>query len=354
MDRVVYKNCGEEIIAELLTEEDEFLRRVHHRLPSLFAAKTGEFSAEEIRSQFNDLLTQENPNWLNVFLQATFFDPQWLYEDGFAFLHRGDSTLPEDSYHNLIALWTKVCIHSLGIAHDPIIGRLLPQGRARRFASWPLVEICFGSGIRKAGGPTAERMQFMSTSIQSAFSRLQHSSSPPQLVVVGGGFDAGSLRDNVPSGTISFELDLADVIETKRKMLERYAVEFPDGAQRVPTLASVNLLHHVPSDILRTLPLWTARSPTVFVIEAVLSYLPVERRRAVLHDVAELMSQCTRAVLVLWDELEDLGDAGPEDPVDYANEVLYLSRLSAVSLAAPKKPFVMCLAEINTSSKGRT
>ncbi len=344
MDR---QKCGEQIIAEFLTEDDEFLRRVHQRLPSLFSdAGTAELSAEEIRSQLNNMPTQVDPSWLNIFLQATFFDPRWLYGDGFAFLHRGDTIMPADSHHNLIAMWTKACIHALGLAHDPTIGRLLPQGRARRFASLPLVETCFGPGIRKAGGPTAERMQFMSTSLQSAFSRLHRSSSPPQLVVVGGGFDAGSLRDHIPSGTTSFELDLSEVIEPKRRMLERYAAEFPDEAQRLPTLADIDLLHNVPSDTLPSLRRWNARTPTVFVIEAVLSYLPSERRGAVLHDVADLMSQCTSAMLVLWDELEDLGTAGAEDPVIYANEALSLLGLTAVTLVAPKRQFVMCLAEV--------
>jgi hypothetical protein len=345
------RSNGEQIIAEFMTEDDDYLRRLHQRLSSLFsdANKTATLSAEEIRSQLNDLPTRDNPRWLNDFLRATFYDPRWLYGDGFAFLHRGDTALPADTHHNLIALWTKVCIHALGLANDPTIGRLLPRGRARRFASLPLVECCFGPGIRKAGGPTAERMQFMSTSLQSAFSRLAtqcNLSSPPQMVVVGGGFDAGSLRDHIPSGTNSFELDLPEVVEAKIRMLQRYSAEFPDEAQRVPTLAGINLLHSVPSEILQSLVGWDSKAPKVFVIEAVLSYLPSKRRGAILRDVACLMNQCASATLVLWDELEDLGHTAAEDPVVYANEALNLLGLTALTLVTPKKQFAMCLAEI--------
>ena len=152
IERQQMRSNGEQIIAEFMTEDDDFLGRVHQRLSSLFTDdtnKTTTLSAEEIRSQLNDLRTRDDPRWLNDFLLATFFDPRWLYGDGFAFLHRGDTAVPADSHHNLIALWTKVCIHALGMANDPTIGRLLPQGRARRFASLPLVECCFGPGIRK-------------------------------------------------------------------------------------------------------------------------------------------------------------------------------------------------------------
>jgi len=345
------RSNGEQIIAEFMTEDDDFLWRLHQRLSSsLFsdAHKTATLSAtaEEIRSQLNDLSTRDDPRWLNDFLLATFHDPRWLYEDGFAFLHRGDTALPADTHHNLIALWTKVCIHALGLANDPTIGRLLPRGRARRFASLPLVECCFGPGIRQAGGPTAERMQFMSASIQSAFSRLATQSYLPQMVVVGGGFDAGSLRDHIPSGTKSFELDLPEVVAAKARMLQRYSAEFPHEAQRVPTLAGINLLHSVPSEILPSLAGWDAKAPKVFVIEAVLSYLPSERRGAILRDVACLMNQCASATLVLWDELEDLGHTSAEDPVVYANEALNLLGLTALTLVTPKKQFAMCLAEI--------
>jgi hypothetical protein len=290
----ILEDCAKQIITEFLTEDDEFLSRVYLRL----YPQTTPLSPNEIRSHLNALPTKE-------ILQATFFNPSWLYGDGFAFLHRNDTAVPADSYHNLIAMWTKACIHALGMADDPFIGRLLPPGRARRFTSIPFVEICFGNGIRAAGGPTAERMKFMSSSYKSAFARIQQNGliSSQQLVVVGGGFDAGSLRDNVPSGTKSFELDLPSVVECKHRMLERYALEFPSEVDRVATLAQIDLLQSVPSDVLQPLqvPDWSPTLPTIFVIEAVLSYLPSERRDAVLRDIVGLMKQCTNAELILWD-----------------------------------------------------
>ncbi len=102
----------------------------------------------------------------------------------------------------------------------------------------------------------------------------------------------------------------------------------------------------MPSEILQSLVGWDSKAPKVFVIEAVLSYLPSERRGAILRDVACLMNHCERAILVLWDELEDLGHTGAEDPVVYANEALNLLGLTALTLVTPKKQFAMCLAEI--------
>jgi len=330
-------DCGDGIISELLTEDDEFVRSLHQKLfPSTQATS---LTSDEIRSQLKEVATQ--PGRLRELLQVTFFNPSWLYKEGFLFLHRTDTAVPADSHHNLVALWTKACLHGLGMVDDPIIGRLLPPGRARRFASMPLVEVCFGPGIRAAGGPTAERMSFMSASRTSAFGRLQQPQR--QLLVVGGGFDAGSLRPDVPAGTSSFELDLASVVECKRKILERYVAEFPDEAHRVPSLAAIDLIQNVPSDSLPEL--WVPPLPTVIVIEAVLSYLPSERRAAVLQDVVCLMKQSEHAVLVLWDQLPDVVTTS-DDPVIHATEALALFGLSVETAKTPKKGFVMCLAEI--------
>jgi len=331
-------DCGEYIISELLTEDDQFVHSLYQKLfPS--TTQTTPLTSSDIRSQLKDIPTQ--PGRLRELLQVTFFTPSWLYKEGFLFLHRDDTAVPADSHHNLVALWTKCCLHGLGMVDDPIIQRLLPPGRARRFASMPLVEVCFGLGIRAAGGPTAERMRFMSASRTSAFSRLQQPQR--QLLVVGGGFDAGALRPDVPAGTSSFELDLASVVECKRKILARYISEFPDEAHRVPSLTAIDLLQNVPSDSLPES--WLSSLPTVIVIEAVLSYLPSERRAAVLQDVSCLMRQSEQAVLVLWDQLPDVVTSS-EDPVIHATEVLGLHGLSVETAVTPKKGFVMCLAEI--------
>ena len=66
----------------------------------------------------------------------------------------------------------------------------------------------------------------------------------------------------------------------------------------------------------------------------------------VLRDVTLLMKQCTGAVLILWDELPDLGSAGSDDPVVYATQALTLLGLHALGtpIQTPKKQFVMCTA----------
>ncbi len=120
IERKQMKSNGEQIIAEFMTEDDDFLRRLHQRLSSLFSDvnKTATLSAEEIRSHLNDLPTRDDPRWLNDFLLATFYDPRWLYGDGFAFLHRGDTALPADTHHNLIALCISCLRHFNRLSQD--------------------------------------------------------------------------------------------------------------------------------------------------------------------------------------------------------------------------------------------
>lgn len=198
---------------------------------------------------------------------------------------------------------------------------MLPPGRARKFASQPLVELCFGVGILAAGGPSVERMNFMQASVRAAFvevathaERTQRQKTQPQLVVVGGGFDSLSSRDFLPTGTVGFELDLPveldlpAVVACKRRMLDRYAAEFPAEAHRMPRVEAVNLVEERPSEALARLPTWTSSEPTVFVIEAVMFYLSEDRRRVVMEDVSRLMWRCSFAALVIWDALPDNTD----------------------------------------------
>lgn len=353
-------------LAEDCRSDDAFLRRLCAKaLPDVDSSSV---DSKTLMAQFQALFDEGKTAG---FLKTTFYDPKWLYKDGFEFLHRGDTAVPADSHHNLIAMWTKVCIHALGMGDDPVIGLMLPPGRARKFASQPLVDLCFGAGIRAAGGPTVERMNFMQASVRAAFvevathaERTQRKKTQPQLVVVGGGFDSLPLRDFLPTGTAGFELDLPAVVACKRRMLHRYAAEFPAEAHRVPRVEAVDLMEERPSEALARLPTWSSSEPTVFVIEAVMFYLSEERRRVVMEDVSRLMRQCSFAALVIWDELPDNTDCdsadfdSKEDCEDVVSPAIAFARkaldswgLEATVLEAPNKGFAMALAIIRESSR---
>ncbi|KAI9026346.1 S-adenosyl-L-methionine-dependent methyltransferase [Hyaloraphidium curvatum] len=291
-------------------------------------------------------------------LRATFHNPSWLFSSGLAFLHAGDNAAPADAHHNLVALWTKNCILALGMLPDPapyrLLTHMLPPGRARRFVSPPLVDPLFGPGTRAAGRPTAERMAFVTARLEQALGTMPP--GPRQIAVVGGGFEVIPLRAaEMSPGIRGFELDLPHVVRAKALALRRLAEELSLDPGSMPVLIGADLLEHTPAEALLLPPfvapvfpgsrqhVWDPRVPTLFLVEAVLMYLPPPRGAEILRSLASAVAAAPGSALIMWDHIATDAKEG-EGMVEAARRAIEGLGLRAVHVEAGMEGFAAALA----------
>lgn len=305
---------------------------------------------------------------LEACLASTFHSPTWLFSSGLRFLHSNDPAAPLDVHHNLIALWTKNCICSLGMldldteekeARKRLLLHMLPAGRARRFLSLPLVQPVFGPGTRKAGQPTADRMAFMANGLANALHEMPSNRSR-QLVVIGSGFDPISLRAaQLALGIKAFEMDLPNVVQNKAAMLKRLGEELGEfGVDAMPTLIPIDLLQTDPIEALVNASLtsisiaaapdtsalkWNPNIPSLIVIEAVLGYLPDPFKKSILESVARAINKTPGSGLLIWDSIYSEPKEG-EGPEETSRRTLEELGLRVVEIRSEVQGFVMARA----------
>ena len=203
-------------------------------------------------------------------------------------LHAFDRCNAKDSFVNLYVLWWKAIAgnrvgsrtYDGGFAHD-----LLPS-LTRAIVAFPLCYLYPDLHHQNVAMRTLYLDQALRKSIEST------DLSPPNstcVVILGGGFDARSLRfaQNPKYKNVRFfEFDLPQVIEQKRKMLSRFIRRRPKvNLSSLPTLVPVDLnnINNLRSELERLcISSESLGSHIIFVSEAVLLYLEQENLPKVL------------------------------------------------------------------------
>lgn len=141
-----------------------------------------------------------------------------------------------------------------------------PNDRVRAMARWIVARTVFLDGLLAAAGEAGCR----------------------QTVLLGAGFDTRAYRLPWPPGARLFELDSADVLDSKAKVLAQQAAQ--PACDRVP----------VPCDLREDWPGalvaagFTPAQPTVWIAEGLLVYLDWEQVQGLIADLTELSAPGSR------------------------------------------------------------
>ena len=187
-----------------------------------------------------------------------------------------------ESFKNLRVLWTRALLNARKEIDDPIAYRMLPRGTRKLVSRFPS-KLIFRGPVRKKLSWIKDRTEF----IDAAASKwMEGCSTPGQVVIIGAGYDTRAARFSPLNPNLKFfELDLPEVIETKAML---YAKTFR-GEKSPSTLISHDLTSS--SSIFDALPpSFSKELPTLFIIEAVMFYLPPPSINNLLSSVFSLPS----------------------------------------------------------------
>ena len=198
-------------------------------------------------------------------------------------LHLFDKYVPSDTCFNLAVLWWKA------IGGDKVAFDLLPS-LSRNIVRWPL-RLLFP---RLHHQNVALRTKFLDKALleEEGYRSKQEKVA---VISLGAGFDTRSIRflngmvkgDVTGAGMDFFELDLPEVIEQKRGLLERYSQRQPKHV--LPSLVEANLndLRSVANALeksvfqdegeARTVPGGGGYQKIILMVEAVLMYMEREK-----------------------------------------------------------------------------
>jgi len=201
-----------------------------------------------------------------------------------------------ESYKNLRVLWVRALLNSRKEIVDPVAYTMLPRGTRHVVSRFPS-KLIFRGPVRKKLSWIKERTEF----IDAAAERwIEENPKDSQVVIVGAGYDTRAARISKLNPDLKFyEIDLPEVVETKAKL---YAQTFR-GQKSPSTLISHDLKS--PTPLLSVLPPAFDKSlPTLFIIEAVMFYLPPPSITNLLKEVFSL-PQPSRTIIV--DNLAKVG-----------------------------------------------
>jgi O-methyltransferase involved in polyketide biosynthesis len=202
-------------------------------------------------------------------------------------LHRWDACAPTDTNVNLWVCWLKAIAGNRrrgcsdgGLAYD-----LLPSV-TRRVVARPLARLYPRLHHQNVAMRTAYLDQAVERELASAAGRNA------TIVVLGAGFDARALRlESGPARSAAWaEIDLPHVVEQKRRLLGRLVKRRPALDRRVAAIshhpANLTIASEARAALRAALAASTPGGHVIFVIEALLIYLPPEA-------AATLLSACT-------------------------------------------------------------
>ncbi|KJK55557.1 class I SAM-dependent methyltransferase [Saccharothrix sp. ST-888] len=142
---------------------------------------------------------------------------------------------------------------------------------------------------RYAGAGTVEFLAIRTTYLDRAIRRAVGEQGIRQVVFLATGMDTRPYRLPWPEGVTVFELDRPALLEAKAQLLEEADAELPAGVTRHPI--AVDLAGEW-SDSLRAAG-WQERTPTLWVVEGLLFFLPEDAVRRLLTTVASLSAPGT-------------------------------------------------------------
>ena len=217
-----------------------------------------------------------------------------LHSKTLPILHYFDKCAPNDTFVNLSVLWWKAIsgnrrynklLYDKGVAYD-----LLPSF-TRFIVAFPLCYLY--PNLHHAN--VAIRTVFLDNRLNEELSQLDNDNNV-MVVVLGGGFDTRALRylnqryRNFNSIDF-YEIDLPEVVQQKKNMLDRFVKRRGSDA-RVPKLLPANL-NDIDSLKQQLKTIYSSVSelnrPTrfIFMAEAVLMYLQPEKSMLVLKSCKE-------------------------------------------------------------------
>ncbi|MDH6129551.1 SAM-dependent methyltransferase [Kitasatospora sp. GP82] len=140
---------------------------------------------------------------------------------------------------------------------------------------------------RYAGAGTVEFLAIRTAYLDGAIKKAVAEQGVRQVVFLATGMDTRPYRLPWPEGVTVYELDRPALLETKARMLDEAAAELPTGVTRHPI--AVDLAGEW-SCALRAAG-WQEETPTLWVVEGLLFFLPEDAVRRLLTTVGSLSAR---------------------------------------------------------------
>lgn len=211
-------------------------------------------------------------------------------------LHAMDPIKPSNTCVNLQILWLKALAGAQGSTDDYVSYRMLPK-KSRWIISRPFcwlfppwhsetvarrtrfIDEALGGMLDEAGAAGAD------TGDSPLAAAAAASSSPRiHMITLGAGFDTRAMWQVGRECTTWIDVDLPQVIEQKRQMLQRLARRRPELAPRIPGMQGADLSTRSGRAVVRRAAASApAGSQPVILCEALLMYLPDRCARALLR-----------------------------------------------------------------------
>jgi hypothetical protein len=228
--------------------------------------------------------------------------PRWVWQTAWnvgrsamPVLHRWDDCAPTDTNVNLWVCWLKAIAGNgrRGGADGGLAYDLLPPG-TRRVVCRPLARLY----PRLHHQNVAMRTAFLDQAVERELERTPARTprAPATVVSLGAGFDVRALRlgSELAAEARWVEIDLPHVVEQKRRLYRRLGRRRPHLADRIDGIAhhaaNLTLADKARSALRSSLARGTGEeggAPVIFVVEALLIYLPTAAAAALLAMCAD-------------------------------------------------------------------
>eukprot|EP00483_Globobulimina_turgida_P004489 UN04498 len=211
-------------------------------------------------------------------------DPNWIMTSGVRYLHMTDDLNISDYKHNLIALWAKCVTNSMGYTqyYDRYIIDFLPS-YTRICAKWPFCLIWLPT-MKNNSSSTITRLDLMDLQLLRIFKLCQteYNYNELQIVIIGAGFDTKFIKfqheTDRPKHLHFIEIDLPKIIHFKKKLCQRLIRRNPKQSIKPPKFIPADLLKSKIKDLLVKDNGFHSKMPTIFIFEAILCYLLIEKQ----------------------------------------------------------------------------
>ena len=244
-------------------------------------------------------------------------DSKWMITTGVEYLHMTDDLNIKDYKHNLIALWAKCITNSYGWTkyYDKYVIDFLPN-YTRITAKWPLSYMWLPTMIKSKS--TITRLDLMDSHLLRIFKLCQneYQYKDLQIVIVGAGFDTKFCKyqqeTERPKHLHFIEIDLPNIIDFKQKLCQRLRKRHPQQNIKLPNFIAADLLKSKMKDLLTKENGFNNKMPTVFIFEAILCYLNVQKEpqivNTIMDDISNICKDLPNSFMIIFDAIPSISD----------------------------------------------